>query len=441
MGRKVRYSELETRTARDRLKAGKKVHWRSLDTGSLSLGYRRRRKAVPGEWLKRTYLGTDESGIGRYKQTAIGVADDFEDADGINTLSFGQAQERARDRKRPTGPLTVRAAVELYIEFLRDAGKPVTDTEGKARVHVLPVLGNELVDDLTAASLRRWHAGVARAAPQVRHKVGKAVRFKDIEMDSPEAQRRRKSTANRVLTVLKAALNHAFDNEMAGSNAAWGRKLKPFRGVGGVRLRYLSLEEAARLVNACEPGFRELVRAALETGARYSELARLVVADFNADAGTIHVRRSKSTKERHVILAEDGVEFFKLITLGRSGEDRMFKNEGRMARSKERGDDKDTGEWRAAEQGRSMREAVARAKIKPAVSFHGLRHTWASHSVMSGVPLMVVARNLGHRDTRMVEQHYGHLAPSFVTDAIRAGAPRYGIEAEPTNVRPIKKRG
>ena len=46
---------------------------------------------------------------------------------------------------------------------------------------------------------------------------------------------------------------------------------------------------------------------------------------------------------------------------------------------------------------------------------------------MSGVPLMVVARNLGHVDTRMVEQHYGHLAPSYVAEAIRAGAPRFGI--------------
>ena len=34
----------------------------------------------------------------------------------------------------------------------------------------------------------------------------------------------------------------------------------------------------------------------------------------------------------------------------------------------------------------------------------------------------------GHKDTRMVEHHYGHLAPSFIADAIRAGAPRYGME-------------
>jgi hypothetical protein len=48
---------------------------------------------------------------------------------------------------------------------------------------------------------------------------------------------------------------------------------------------------------------------------------------------------------------------------------------------------------------------------------------------MNSVPLMVVAKNLGHADTRMVEKHYGHLAPSFIADAIRAGAPRYRVKA------------
>jgi integrase len=46
---------------------------------------------------------------------------------------------------------------------------------------------------------------------------------------------------------------------------------------------------------------------------------------------------------------------------------------------------------------------------------------------MNGTPLLVVAKNLGHASTKMVEQHYGHLAPSFVADAIRAGAPKFGF--------------
>ena len=50
---------------------------------------------------------------------------------------------------------------------------------------------------------------------------------------------------------------------------------------------------------------------------------------------------------------------------------------------------------------------------------------------------MVVARNLGHADTRMVERHYGHLAPSFIADAIRKHAPKFGIKPT-SNVRPLR---
>jgi hypothetical protein len=49
---------------------------------------------------------------------------------------------------------------------------------------------------------------------------------------------------------------------------------------------------------------------------------------------------------------------------------------------------------------------------------------------MNGVPLLVVAKNLGHSDTRMVELHYGHLAPSYISDAIHAGAPKFGFKPE-----------
>jgi integrase len=79
-------------------------------------------------------------------------------------------------------------------------------------------------------------------------------------------------------------------------------------------------------------------------------------------------------------------------------------------------------------QARRMTEACKRAEIEPAISFHELRNTWASLAVVAGVPLLVVARNLGQTDTRMVERHDGHLAPSYIADAIRASGLRFGIE-------------
>ena len=85
-----------------------------------------------------------------------------------------------------------------------------------------------------------------------------------------------------------------------------------------------------------------------------------------------------------------------------------------------------------------MEKACEHANISPRISFHILRHTWASLSIMAGVPLMVVAKNLGHVDTRMVEKHYGHLAQSYVADEIRKGAPRFGMTAG--NVKPMTRR-
>ena len=350
----------------------------------------------------------------------IGVADDFSDADGTIILSFAQAQDRARTRMvlrarsadGITGPLTVRTAVEGYLEFLEAHGKSAVDARHRANAHICPKLGDVEVSSLTPTMLRKWLANVARALPRARTRPGKPQQHRAFD-GSDEAIRRRKSSANRTWTILRAALNHAFRDELVASDAAW-RKVKSFKDVDAARVRYLTVEQARRFLNASDSEFRPLAQAALQTGCRYSELARLEVADFNPDSGTLAIRRSKSGKARHVVLSDEGVLFFRQLTVGRADSEIMLRKANGEA-------------WRASHQLRPMAQACINARIDPPISFHGLRHTWASHAVMNGVPLLVVAKNLGHADTRMVEKHYGHLAPSYIADAIRAGAPRFGM--------------
>ena len=86
--------------------------------------------------------------------------------------------------------------------------------------------------------------------------------------------------------------------------------------------------------------------------------------------------------------------------------------------------------WQRSEQARPMASAVARARITKPIGFHSLRHTHASLAAMNGVPLLVLAKNLGHRDTRMVERHYGHLSSKYVAEAIRAGVPQFGFKPD-----------
>jgi hypothetical protein len=52
--------------------------------------------------------------------------------------------------------------------------------------------------------------------------------------------------------------------------------------------------------------------------------------------------------------------------------------------------------------------------------------------VMRGVPMGVIAEQLGHADTRMTEKHYAHLAPSYIADTIRAHFPTLGIAVDAT---------
>jgi integrase len=58
---------------------------------------------------------------------------------------------------------------------------------------------------------------------------------------------------------------------------------------------------------------------------------------------------------------------------------------------------------------------------------------------MEGVPMPVIAKQLGHADTRMTEKHYAHLSGDYVADTIRAHFPKLGIGGA-TNVTPINRR-
>src|SRR5260370_2256214 len=67
---------------------------------------------------------------------------------------------------------------------------------------------------------------------------------------------------------------------------------------------------------------------ALLSGARYSELARMHVADFHRDSGTLLVRTSKAGKIRHIELTAEGLDFFGGIAAGRPGAEFLFHRRG-----------------------------------------------------------------------------------------------------------------
>ena len=399
MVRKLRNSRLETRSARAGLKG---LTFKNIGPG-LALGYRK--GARGGKWVARIYSG-DRS----YRLETVGWADDTNEADGVQVFDFWGAVAKAQALTAPdpgtVGPYTVAMAVADYLRHL-EGRRSYRDTQLRLNAFAIPVFGDKEVARLTYDELTAWHRGLATMPARLRS-GSKPQKHRHDEGD-PERIRGRKVSANRILAQFRAALNLAFTHGKVPSDSEW-RRVKPFRGVNAAKVRYLSNDEARRLLNATEGDFRLLLATALQTGARYQELARLRVSDYNPDVGTLLIRTSKTGKPRHVVLTDEARAFFEGLTAGRAGNDPLL---GR--------------EWGLGSQGKPMREACKRAKIDPPISIHGMRHTYASLAIMNGVPLLVVAKNLGHSNTIMIEKHYGHLAPSFVVDAIRAGAPTFGL--------------
>ncbi|WP_316410272.1 tyrosine-type recombinase/integrase [Mesoterricola sediminis] len=375
----------------------------------------------------------------------MGTADDFMDADGIKILTFTQASKAAQAKFTEwsraavlvaggevphEGPYTV---ADVWRDYLADArvrgvhGVRIMDQIAQA--HILPELGAMDVTALTPRRVQRWHQELAQ---QPRRRTGRARREGEevIFQEKPatdDERRARRDTANRILTNLKAALNFA-QRHGHGRGVNWS-EVKPFRNVSQARVRFLSVEEQQRLVNACPPEFRALVQGALFTGARYGELTKLQVRDFNAQAGTLFIQFGKAKgggyKPRHVALTEEGQRWFVSHSTGRRGDELMFRR-GSVARSGRKEALSGFDGWAAYDEVHAMELACEAGQVDK-VTFHELRHTYASGLVNRGVPLAFVAEQLGHSDIRMVQKHYGHLAPSAKAEAIRSLAPVLGI--------------
>ena len=430
MARTKRSADLEFWAQRQKLEPGRD-HTETLATGRYLL-YWRPLNGAAGSWRARFY----DPGTKKMTRHPLGVADDFLAADGVGILTYAQATTKAekwfKDQERkailtaggeapPEGPYLVADAMRDYLADLRRRGKNSADiTETTINAHILPPLGAMDVAALTKGRLQKWHQGLAEIG---RRRTGRVRETPDHlpAPVTPEEQRQRKDTANRILTSLKAGLNLALATGKVQGPAPW-REVAPFKDVGNSRVRFLVDNEPRLLVAACaDPEFRNLVIGGLSSGARYGELGRCVVRDFSATSKTLFIEFGKNGRSRHIHLDAEAVVWFSALVKGRDGAETLFRHTGVERVTRDEGDD-----WMPYDQRDRMERAYKAAGILK-VTFHELRHTYASHLILRGMPLLYVASQLGHRDTRMVERHYGHLVPSAVAKAVKKHAPKMGI--------------
>src|SRR5581483_9968074 len=330
--RRSNQPKLDSPTARKKLPATESVYWNTMSRGC-SLGYRRSDNARAGVWKVKYVPPKDAGGnmTGYRIQETIATADDMLPADGVTVLSYEQARKKANEwfpaaLQKATGLVpqrrnyTVEDACNDYLNAL-EGRKPTYIPRKVINAVIVPAFGKVAVEKLTRARIEQWLKDIAeKPRRKPRH---------DLKPDDDEAKRRRKDSANRYLTIVRAALTRALaDGKVACSGLAW-KTVKPFAQVDQRRTRFLSDDEARKLVEKCGPDFGLLVRAALFSGCRYGELAQLLISDFDVGAGTLFVSHSKSGKPRQVYLDPEAVQFFAAVCDKRRRNDFIFADGGK----------------------------------------------------------------------------------------------------------------
>jgi integrase/recombinase XerD len=225
-----------------------------------------------------------------------------------------------------------------------------------------------------------------------------------LDQLSPDELRRRKRTFNSVVSILRVAFQMAWEGGHIPTERPW-RSLKRVAVNQSPRLTFLNREECRRLLDHCTPALKLLVLAALYSGCRVGELAKLRVQDVAHQVYGLWIAPYKRSPSHFVFLPDEGMAFFLDCCEGKMPGDLVLRS--------------DKGKPWARQHGNLFRRAVAEAGLPKSFVFHGLRHTYASDLIRHGVPLEVVARQFGHSGSDTVSKTYGHLAEQFREDLIR----------------------
>jgi integrase len=212
------------------------------------------------------------------------------------------------------------------------------------------------------------------------------------------------ATVNRELSCLRHLFNKAIEWSYLRKNPVQGvRLLKEPPG----RTRYLEVGEIERLLEVIDSFPRDtssylkpIVLIALNTGLRKSEILQLKWKDIDFEKRKITVLRTKTNEIRTVPMNETLYKELKKISRGIESEYMLCNKKGVPY-----------GNVR-----KSFDRALKIAGIDN-FRFHDLRHTFASHLVMSGCDIRTVQQLMGHKDIKMT-MRYSHLSKAHLQEAV-----------------------
>ena len=224
-----------------------------------------------------------------------------------------------------------------------------------------------------------------------------------------QSRERRPATIKYVFAIFRQIWNMARrKGYVQGDSPSKSEDVK-LPKVNNKRERFLSQDEAdlllERLKEKSEHQY-EIALLSLHTGMRAGEIHKLTGECLNFENSTIWIRDSKGDKSRHVFMTEPLKEILK-ERYAQYGKGPLFPGrQGKIIPEP------------SHTFSRLANELFNQGASDPLqrVTFHTLRHTFASWLVMAGTPLYTVQRLLGHSSITITER-YSHLAPDYLKAA------------------------
>jgi site-specific recombinase XerD len=373
MARSPRSSQIENRTNRLKLKPRRKPYYGPVAPG-IRLGYRRNKGA--GTWTVKA-----ADGHGGHWIKAFATADDYEDANGGNVLTYWQALDKARAVARGSNdeavagdrPITVGEALDNYAAELEGRGGDGQNVS-RVRHHLSPTLAAMAVGLLTARELRHWRDGMLKRGLKP-------------------------ASADRSARALKAALSLAAREDHRITNtAAWRDGLARLPDGETARNDILPDDAVRKLVAAAyglSPAFGLWIETHAVTGARTSQIERLEVRDLQADAAAPRLMMPSSRKGKRKRIDRKPVPIAPALAkaLRKAAADRGPHQPLLVPP----GGETLLRRW--------FKRARGAAGLDATTTPYSLRHSSIVRALLAGVPTRVVAA--GHdTSTVMIERNY-----------------------------------
>ena len=259
--------------------------------------------------------------------------------------------------------------------------------EGLFRIWLSPVIGNRPLSEIAPIHLEKIKKAMTQA--------GRAAR-----------------SIVYALAVIRQVFNYALNNDLySGKNQAGpaGKVKRP--ATDNKRLRYLSREEAPPLLAAIatiSQDVHDMALLSLHTGMRAGEVFSLTWADVNLETGILMLLDTKGNKNRPAFMT-DAVKRMIEARPKTEPSDPVFPGRGGKKITQI------SQTFTKAVNKLGLNDGITDRRKK--VTFHSLRHTYASWLVESGTDIYTVQILLGHSDLKLTTR-YAHVGQNAMRDAV-----------------------